>query len=193
MAILEMSDRLGEQPGKLAGAPFRRIGGPREFSTFAVLVLCFAIAVVFVVQRGNRQGPSAAAKPVTAVQPARASNPPSTAPISFSNDSSAEFGAAANNIADSAVDIADSCVKMVWEPARWLSNRIVSFVADAWVDPVNGDRLLFNGAPDVFNLAVAVLALAILGVVSVTVAGPLYFSWKTWRLSRAHYSRNRQS
>ncbi len=185
MAILEMPARRREQPGRQVGSNLRRIGGPREFSTFAFLVLCFAVALAFVIQRG-RPGNGAGLRPVTSTQPATAPNLRSAAPISFSDDTAAELNAAASDITNSASDLVGSGEKIVWEPAVWLSNQVLGYIADASVNPVTGDRLIFRAEPGVFNMAVAVLAFAMLAVIAMALAAPLYVSWKSWRLSRAH-------
>jgi hypothetical protein len=185
MAILEMPVRRRGQPGRQVGSSLRRIGGPREFSTFAFLVLCFAVALAFVVQRG-RPGNGAGLRPVASTQPASAPNLRSAAPISVSDDTGAGLNAAASDIANSASDVVDSGEKIVWEPALWLSNQVLGYVADASVNPMTGDRLIFKADPGVFNMAVAVLAFVMLAVVALALAGPIYMSWKSWRLTRAH-------
>src|SRR5260370_42711041 len=66
MNILGESGRRDVQSEKPARSPLRPIGGPREFSTFALLVLFLAIAVGFVVQRDHREAKGAAPQPATA-------------------------------------------------------------------------------------------------------------------------------
>jgi hypothetical protein len=194
MAVLEMSARRREQSHEITGT-LPTIGGAREFTTFAVLMLCFAISVGFIVHREHRPVTAAGLKPAAVIHPVAAPNPRAHAPvassrISFSNDDTAAIGAMAGNLVNSAADGIDTLVESVWEPAWWLSNRIVGFVADSWVNPVTGDRLILNAAPNAFNFAVAILALAMVAIVIVSLAGPLYAGWKSWRL-HAHVFRYR--
>jgi hypothetical protein len=191
MTLLGMSARRGERSRELARVPSRRIGGAREFSTFALLVLCFAVAVGIVVQRGHREVNGAGPPPAASVHQATVPNPRSDALISSSDDYAGWIAAAAGNFGNAAVDIIHTAVKIVWDLALWVSNRIIGYVADSWVNPVTGDRLIFNAAPGAFNLAVAILALAMVAVVMMALAGPVYATWKSWRLSRAHLVRYR--
>ena len=184
-------DRLGRSDGRReesrepARSPFRRIGGAREFSTFAILVLCFAVTVGIVVERSHRAVNGAGPLPVASAHGVIAPNSGSDAPV-LSNDYAAWIATAAANIGNLVVGIVNTVVSVVWDLALWLSNRILSYVADSSVNPVTGDRLLFNAAPGTFNLAVAILAIAMVAVVTLSLVGPAYASWKSWRLSRAH-------
>jgi hypothetical protein len=191
MTLLGMSARRGERSRELARSPSRRIGGACEFSTFALLVLCFAVAVGIVVQRGHREVNGAGPPPAASVHQATVPNPRSYAPVSSSDDDAAWIAAAAGNLGNAAVDTIHTAVKIVWDLALWVSNRIIGYVADSWVNPVTGDRLIFNAAPGAFNLAVAILALAMVAVVMMALASPVYATWKSWRLSRAHLVRYR--
>jgi len=194
MAVLEMSARQREQSRE--PAPSRDPGIAVEVSRFAVLIVCFAISVGVVIQRDHRQVNGAGLKPAAAMHRVAAPNPRSNAPvssarISFSDDNVAAIGVVAGNAVNSAANGVDTVLDSVWEPALWLSNRIVGFVADSWVNPVTGDRLILKAAPNAFNFAVAILALAILAIVTVSLAGPLYAGWKSWRLAHSHVLRLR--
>ena len=195
MTILEMSARQREQ--SRAPAPSRGTSSVAvEVSRFAVLIVCFAISVGVVIQRDHRKVDGAAPKPATATHRVAAPNPRSDAPvaparISFSDDNAAAISAVAGNAVNSAANGVDTVLDSVWEPAIWLSNRIVTFVADSWVNPVTGDRLFLKAAPDAFNLAVAILALAMVAIVMVSLAGPIYVGWKSWRLTHSHVVRLR--
>jgi hypothetical protein len=194
MAILEMSGRQREHSRE--PAPSRDSGVAVEFSRLAVLIVCFAISVGVVVQRDHRKVSGAQLKPATVMHRVSAPNPRSDAPvssgrISFSNDNAAAISAVAGNAVNSAADRVGTLLDSVWEPALWLSNRIVGLVADSWVNPVTGDRLSLKAAPDAFNFAVAILALAMLAIVTVSLAGPLYAGWKSWRLTHSHVLRLR--
>ena len=194
MAVLQMSPRQREQSQE--PAPSRDTGVAVEISRFAVLIVCFAISVGVVIQRDHRQVNVPDVKPAAVIHPVTAPNPRSDAPVSsgrvsFGDDSAAAFIVATDNAVNSAANGVDTLVDSVWEPALWLSNRIVGFVADSWVNPVTGDRLILRAAPNAFNFAVAILALAILAIVTVSLAGPIYAGWKSWRLAHSHVLRLR--
>ena len=194
MAVLQMSPRQREQSQE--PAPSRDTGVAVEISRFAVLIVCFAISVGVVIQRDHRQVNGPAVKPAAVIHPVTVPNPRSDAPvssgrISFGDDNAAAFIVATDNAVNSAANGVDTLVDSVWEPALWLSNRIVGFVADSWVNPVTGDRLILRAAPNAFNFAVAILALAILAIVTVSLAGPIYAGWKSWRLAHSHVLRLR--
>jgi hypothetical protein len=194
MAVLQMSPRQREQSQE--SAPSRDTGVVVEVSRFAVLIVCFAISVGVVIQRDHRQVNGPAVKPAAVIHPVTAPNPRSDAPvssgrISFGDDNAAAFIAATDNAVNSAANGVDTVLDSVWEPALWLSNRIVGFVADSWVNPVTGDRLILKAAPNAFNFAAAILALAILAIVTVSLAGPIYAGWKSWRLAHSHVLRLR--
>jgi phenylpyruvate tautomerase PptA (4-oxalocrotonate tautomerase family) len=71
----------------------------------------------------------------------------------------------------------------IWDVAMWIANRMIAFLANSIVNPVSGDRLLFGGAPGASRLAAPILALSLIAVVGISLAGPLYASWKLWRSS----------
>jgi hypothetical protein len=201
MAIIEMSAHRRVQPPEPASSSFQRFGGVREFSTFTVLIFCFAIIIGFQVHREHRKVGAVALRLATAVQQVAAittPNPRSHAPVSatradfsFSRADAVEIGAAAGNVVNSAADSVNMVVKTAWDPALWLSNQVVGYVSDTWVNPVTGDRLFFDAAPGAFNLAVSILALAMIAVVMMALAGPVYAGWKSMRVSRAHVFRYR--
>lgn len=190
MTILGMTVWRRERSREPARSSSGRIGGAREFSIFAVLAFCFAVSVGFVVHRGHGQVNGVGPQPATAVHRATASNPRSDAPI-LATDDYAAGTAAVVDFGNVAVDTTHSAVKLVWDLALGLSNRILAYVADAWVNPVTGERVIFDAAPGAFNLTVVILAIAMVSVVMLALAGPLYASWKSRRLSRAHISRYR--
>ena len=194
MAVLEMSARQREE--SRAPAPPRDTGVVVEVSRFAVLIVCFAISVGVVIQRDHRPVNGAPLKPAAVTHPVAAPNLRSDAPVPFSRVSIGDGNVAAiAAVTDHAVNSVaigvDTILDSVWEPAWWLSNRIVGFVADSWVNPVTGDRLILNAAPNAFNFAVAILALAMLAIVTVMLAGPIYAGWKSWRLAHSHVLRLR--
>ena len=196
MAVLQMPPRQREQSQEPAPAPSRDTGVVVEVSRFAVLIACFAISVGVVIQRDHRQVNGAGLKPAAVIHPVTAPNPRSDAPVSsgrssFGDDNAAAFLVATDNAVNSAANGVDTVLDSVWEPALWLSNRIVGFVADSWVNPVTGDRLILRAAPNAFNFAAAILALAILAIVTVSLAGPIYAGWKSWRLAHSHVLRLR--
>jgi len=196
MAVLQMPPRQREQSQEPAPAPSRDTGVVVEVSRFAVLIACFAISVGVVIQRDHRQVNGAGLKPAAVIHPVTAPNPRSDAPVSsgrssFGDDNAAAFLVATDNAVNSAANGVDTVLDSVWEPALWLSNRIVGFVADSWVNPVTGDRLILRAAPNAFNFASAILALAILAIVTVSLAGPIYAGWKSWRLAHSHVLRLR--
>ena len=228
MKILDNSSRRSRRSEEFASRP---IGGAREFATFAVLILCFAVTVAIVFGHRHRAANRANAQPTTSTHRAIVPNPsqsdaivfghghravdvaksqPATtarraiapssslqsdAPIASGKEYAAWVSSAAGNLGNSAVNVQnvvlDAIVSLVWDPAVGLSNQIIGFVADSWVNPVTGDRIIFNAAPGASRMAVSILAFAMVGVVMLALAGPLYASWKTWRLSRAHGFRNR--
>jgi hypothetical protein len=170
------------------------MGIARQLTTLAVLMLCFVINVGFVVQRDNHKATAAGSSPATVEHRAAAPNPRSNAPaastrVSLPDVDTAAIGAATGDVVNSATQGINTAVDTVWDPALWLSNEILGYVADAWVNPVTGERVIFNATPAVFNLAVAILALAMVAIVIVALAGPIYAGWKTWRLSRVHFMR----
>jgi hypothetical protein len=196
MAVLQMPPRQREQSREPAPAPSRDTGVFVEVSRFAVLIVCFAISVVVVIQRDHRQVNGPGVKPAAVTHPVTAPNPSSNARvssgrISFGDDNAAAFIVATDNAVNSVANGVDMVLDSVWEPALWLSNRIVGFVADSWVNPVTGDRLILRAAPNAFNFASAILALAILAIVTVSLAGPIYAGWKSWRLAHSHVLRLR--
>jgi len=228
MKSLSNSSQRSRRSEELASQP---IGGPREFATFAVLILCFAITVAIVFGHRHRAANRANAQPTTSAhraivpnpsqsdaivfghgpkardaaksQPAATTrraiapnpNPRPNGPVASGEEYTAWVSSAAGNLGNSAVNVQnvvlDAIISLVWDPAVGLSNQIIGFVADTWVNPVTGDRIIFNAAPGASRMAVSILAFAMVGVVMLALAGPLYASWKTWRLSRAHGFRNR--
>ena len=122
-------------------------------------------------------------------------SPQPNAPVASGKEYTAWASSAAGNLGDSAVNVQnvvlDAIISLVWDPAVGLSNQIIGYVSDSSVNPVTGDRIIFNGAPGTSRMAASILAFAMVGVVMLALAGPLYASWKTWRLSRAHGYRNR--
>ena len=128
-----------------------------------------------------------------AVAPRSDSRP--NAPVASGEEYTAWVSSAAGNLGNSAVNVQnvvlDAIISLVWDPAVGLSNQIIGFVSDSSVNPVTGDRIIFNGAPGASRMAASILAFAMVGVVMLALAGPLYASWKTWRLSRTHGFRNR--
>ncbi|HYR79674.1 MAG TPA: hypothetical protein VEO55_06685 [Candidatus Dormibacteraeota bacterium] len=157
-------------------------------------------AIVF--GRGHNAVNGTKSQPATSAHRANAQNPSprSDAPISSGQDYTAQdytawFSSTAGNLGSSAIKaqnvVLDAVVSLVWDPAMGLSNQVIGFVADSWVNPVTGDRIIFNAAPGASRMAVSILAFAMVGVLMLALAGPLYASWKTWRLSRAHGFRGR--
>jgi hypothetical protein len=199
MKIIGDSPRRGDLSGPRVSA--RRIGGAREFTTIALLAFCLAatIAITF----GHRHSPVNRVKmqPTTSAHRAVAPNPSpqSNPPIASGqnqaiDDYSAWLATAAGNFGNTAQNAGNVVMQMVidlvWDPVFGLSNRIVGYVADSWVNPVTGDRIIFNAAPGASHLAVSILAFAMVGIMMLALAGPIYASWKTWRLSRAQGFRN---
>ena len=199
MKIIGDSPRRGDLSGPRASA--RPIGGAREFTTFALLAFCLAatIAVAFghrhrTVNRAEMQ-PTTSAHRAVAPKPNSQSNPP---PASGRNQTIDDYSAWATtaagnfgNTAQSAENIVMQIViDLVWDPVFGLSNQIVGYVADSWVNPATGDRIIFNAAPGASHLAVSILALAMVGIMMLGLAGPIYANWKSWRLSRARGFRN---
>lgn len=229
MKILSNSSRRSQRFEELASQP---IGGPRDFATFAVLILCFAVTVAIVSGHRHRAANRANAQPTTSAHRAVVPNPsqsdaivfghghkardaaksqPTTtarravapspgpqpnAPVASGEEYTAWASSAAGSLGNSAMNVQnvvlDAIISLVWDPAVGLSNQIIGFVTDSWVNPVTGDRIIFNAAPGASHLAVSILAFAMVGVVMLALAGPVYASWKTWRLSRAHGFRNRR-
>jgi hypothetical protein len=175
----------------------RRIGGAREFSTFALLLLCLAVAVGMVVHRSHRTVNGAATQPATAAHAASAPNSradaqqASPASSATNDDYSVWLAESAGKLDSSAQGIVYMAINPVWDTALGLSNQVLSYIADTMVNPLNGDRVIFNAAPGTFNMAVAILALAMVAIVLMALAGPVYVTWKSWRLSRAHLFRYR--
>ena len=228
MKILSNSFRRSQRSEELASLP---IGGAREFWTFAVLILCFAVTVAIVSGHRHRAANRANAQPTTSAHRAFVPNPsqsdaiafghghkareaakshaattarravaPSAspqpnAPVASGEEYTAWVSSAAGNLGNSAVNVQnvvlDAIISLVWDPAVGLSNQIIGFVSESWVNPVTGDRIIFNAAPGASRMAVSILAFAMVGVVMLALAGPLYASWKSWRLSRAHGFRGR--
>jgi hypothetical protein len=200
MKIIGSSPRRGEALESRAAS--RPIGGAREFAIFALLALCLAVVVVIFFGPGRGAVKVAQSQPTTAANRAAAPNRNSqpNAAVGYgqaqaSDDYTAwaataagNFGSAAENAENFVVEIA---VDLVWDPVFGLSNRIVGYVADSWVNPVTGDRIIFNAAPGASHMAVSILAFAMVGVVMLALAGPLYASWKSWRVSRENSFRGR--
>ena len=186
----------GERPEEPARVSFRRIGGAREFSTFALLVLCLTLIIVgLIVHRGHRTVTAAASQPPIAAHAAitpnsrAAAQPVSTESIASNDDYEVWLTASADQLNNSAQGLVSMAINPVWDMALGVSNQVLTYIADSWVNPVTGDRLIFNAAPGAFNLAVAILAFTMVAVVMMALASPVYVSWKTWRQSRAHLSR----
>ena len=208
MKVVGRSPRQSERSEKFAEPGSRPIGGTREFATFALLAFCFAVTVAVVFGRGHRavNADGARSQPAIAAHHAIAPNPrphahaPAAAPIASDQnftdqDYTAWVSTAAVNVGNAAESVEgvvlQTLTTLVWDPALSLSNQMVGFVADSWVNPVTGDRLIFDAAPGAAHMAVTILAFAMLAVVMLALTGPLYASWKTWRLSRANSSRGR--
>jgi|SRR5579863_455096 len=187
MAVLEISTRQREMPNEAVSYPSRRIGGVREFSISAVLMLCFAICVAVVVKSNHREIRGVVTKAATAVQRVPIASPG----ISFRSEDNPAAAGAAHDLVSSAQNGVYAALDLVWGSALWMSDRIVSYVSNTWVNPVSGDRLFFDAAPGASSLAVSVIAFAMVALVVFALAGPLYASWKSWRLSRAHVFRYR--
>ena len=213
MKVVGRSSRQSERCEEFAEPGSRPIGGTREFATFALLAFCFAVTVAVVFGRGHRAVNAAGARsqPAVAAHRAIAPNPrshahaPAAAPIASGQDNTARdftdqdytawVSTAAVNVGNAAESVEgvvlQTLTTLVWDPALSLSNQMVGFVADSWVNPVTGDRLIFDAAPGAAHMAVTILAFAMLAVVMLALTGPLYASWKTWRLSRANSGRGR--
>ncbi len=201
MKIIGSSPRRGEILESRASS--RPIGGAREFAIFALLALCLAVILAISFGRGRGAVKVAESQPTAAANRAAAPNRNSqpNAPVASAQDqatdgytawaatASGNFGTAAEKAENLVLEIA---VDLVWDPVFGLSNRIVGYVADSAVNPVTGDRIIFNAAPGASHMAVSILAFAMVGVVMLTLAGPLYASWKSWRLSRENSFRGRQ-
>ncbi len=204
MKILGSSSRHSDRSQEFASRP---IGGAREFATFALLMVCFAVTVAIVFGHRHRAvnstqpQPTMSAHRATAPKPNPQPNPPIasgqeyTATDYAAQDYTAWMSTAAGSLGSSAANVEnvviEALISLVWDPAMGLSNQVIGFVADSWVNPVTGDRIIFNAAPGASRMAVSILAFAMVGVVMLALAGPLYASWKTWRLSRAHGFRGR--
>jgi hypothetical protein len=205
MKIIGSSPRRGEPLESRAGS--RPIGGAREFAVFALLALCLAVIVAIFFGRGRGAVKVGESQPTAAANRAAAPNrnsQPNAAVASAHGQTSQDqasddytawaataagnFGTAADKAENLVLEIA---VDLVWDPVFGLSNRIVGYVADSWVNPVTGDRIIFNAAPGASHMAVSILAFAMVGVVMLALTGPLYASWKSWRLSRANSFRGR--
>ncbi len=68
----------------------------------------------------------------------------------------------------------------VWDGAFWLSNQILGMLADSGLDPsvaTNGIQLSAGS-----GRAASAIALGLIGVFLAGLAGPLYYSWKMWRV-----------
>ena len=209
MRVVGKSPRRGERYEEFAEPGSRPIGGPREFATFAILALCFAVTIAVVFGRSHRAVNAASAKsqPATVAHRAIAPNPKPQAKAAIASgqdnpardytdqDYSAWVSTAAVNLGSVAENaesvVVQTLTTLVWDPALSLSNQMVGFVADSWVNPVTGDRLIFDAAPGASRMAVTILAFAMVAVVMLALTGPLYASWKTWRLSRANSGRGR--
>jgi hypothetical protein len=200
MKILGSSPRREGLSELLAGS--KRIGGAREFAIFALLTLCLAITVA--ISFGRSRGAVKVAQSQATASANRAAdpnrNPQPNAPIESgqaqaSDDYTAWAATAAGNFGTAAEKaenlVLEVAVDLVWDPVFGLSNRIVGYVADSWVNPVTGDRIIFDAAPGASHMAVSILAFAMVGVVMLALAGPIYASWKSWRLSRENSFRGR--
>jgi hypothetical protein len=224
MKIIGESPRRGDPSGSRASS--RRIGGAREFTTFALLAFCLAatVAIAFGHRHSNVHGakmqaatpahravapkPNPQSRPAVASRQERTSHEQTsqkqtsqkqtsreqTSQVLTSDDYSAWIASTAGNFGNSAQNagnvVMQFVVDLVWDPVFGLSNRIVGYVSDSWVNPVTGDRIIFNAAPGASHLAVSILALTMVGIMMLALAGPIYSSWKSWRLSRAHGFRN---
>ena len=204
MKIIGKPSRRGERSEEFALSSSRPIGGAREFTTFALLMLCLAVTVAVVFGHRHRSANGAKSQPVipahraVAPNPNPRSEPPiAPAPNYTAKDYTDLMNSTAGSLGNSAMSasnvVVSAVVSLVWDPALGLSNQIVGFVADSWVNPVSGDRIIFNAAPGTTHMAVAILAMAMVGVVMMVLAGPIYVSWKSWRLSREHAFRNRSN
>jgi len=207
MKTISRSPQRGERSEEFARSGSRPIGGAREFATFALLMVCFAVTVAIVFGHRHRAvnstqpQPTTSAHRATAPKPNPQPNPPIasgqeyTAKDYAAQDYTAWMSTAAGSLGSSAANVEnvviEALISLVWDPAMGLSNQVIGFVADSWVNPVTGDRIIFNAAPGASRMAVSILAFAMVGVVMLALAGPLYASWKTWRLSRAHGFRGR--
>src|SRR5579862_2457852 len=111
MAIFEMSGRRRGQSGQLSSAPFRRDKKiARELFTLAVLLVCFAVNVGFVVQRDHRKVDAAGSNPATVAHRTTAPSPrakaveASSSRVSLADVNAAAIGSAAGDLVNTATD-----------------------------------------------------------------------------------------
>src|SRR6266404_3139161 len=144
MKILGNSPRRGGRSEDLFPSASKPIGGAREFATFALLMLCFAITLAVVFGHSHRAVNDVRPQPTTSARRAVAPNPKPQAETAIaSGENYAEWmTTAAGSLGNSAANVENvaiqAVVALVWDPALGLSNQIVGFVADSWVNPVTG-------------------------------------------------------
>jgi hypothetical protein len=140
------------------------------------LALMALIAPSPVVAGDAQNGFAAAARPQPTATPAHAASDTATTVVGLVRES-----------VIAAFRLVYLATSAIWDVALWTSERMIGFLANSIVNPVSGNRLLFGGVPGVASQwATSVLALGLLAMLVVLLAGPLYMSWRMWRARHSH-------
>ena len=118
-----------------------------------------------------------------AAQPTPAGSHAAAAATSSGSDIAASVTAAAVESVRAILQAIYFVTGTIWDVAMWIANRMIAFLGNSIANPLSGDRLLFGGAPGESRLAAPILALSLIAVIGISLAGPLYASWKMWRSS----------
>lgn len=162
--------------------------GPRLSPAREISRVCRAVSAPFLALTVFATSLSVAADSKNGVAGAAQANPigshPAAAATSTGSDIAASVTAAVVEFVRAILQVIYFVTGSIWDVAMWIANRMIAFLANSIVNPVSGDRLLFGGAPGASRLAAPILALSLIAVVGISLAAPLYASWKLWRSSR---------
>ncbi len=114
-----------------------------------------------------------------------ASKPPSNA--DQSNISSEQIAAEVDRTIKVFIETSQEVSAPMWDGAVWISNQILGVLADSGLDPSVADSGIQLSVGS--GRAASVIAFGLIGVFLMGVAGPLYYSWKMWRLQHVRHYR----
>ncbi|MDO8433337.1 MAG: hypothetical protein Q7S58_13105 [Candidatus Binatus sp.] len=142
--------------------------------SIAILIAGSSIPVGAAPGTGHRQhvySVTAAGK-AGAVRPDRHAEQP--------NQSALIYPGAIARAMNASLDIAAGAVEPVWDAALWISRQALAILADSGLDPSVANDGVLRGTRG--NRAASAIAVALIGMLLFGMSGPLYYSWKMWRL-----------
>jgi hypothetical protein len=155
-------------------SPARRIRGVCRTGCVPLLALT-VFATSLAVAADSKNGGAA--------QPNPTGSHPAAAATSSGSDIAASVTAAIVEFVRAILQVIYFVTGSVWDVAMWIANRTIAFLANSIVNPVSGNRLIFGETSGASRLAAPILALSLIAVIGISLAAPLYASWKLWRSS----------